>query len=1716
MKINFDYYRNLEKVDLFLCNPDGRELFVVPGRNRRIHLRFNDLSELTFDVDAVTTLSDHKIINLEAYDYIQTKRLIYATGIGWFQIEHVDEYDDGVTKYKTVTAESGQAIFKNKGFISEERVYCFYNPADPKDDFYDSSDDSAIPSVMGQWSKQLGIKQALGQGRAEPSEAFEDWTVTYIDPGLVYQGETGVCRTFDENVTYGYDWIANTVSSAFEVVVLFDFLYKTIHVLRPDEATQKTNVIYTFNNFIRQVNVTENAEDIVTVLNCNGNNCDITAVNPTGTNYICDFSYFMDTIHYRWMSEALIKKLNQWKKACDAAKESYSNTVQKLRSAYLGLSSCETSLKDASLHLQDLRNAQSKRYTVGDGEPGVLCGTVCVETVEVGQFSLDLTSLFDDNTFSGGQILTAYKISPTYDEHDRKWIFSGTSKNDTADNIVCANLSDSNITGDTYWYFSDARDESNSSYCRLKVSTKMDSNGNLTHYCSGFERYIAYTYPCINPDTGATEYTDNMQMWINIRESNVNVLSFQKQTALDNINRYNNDLHAMASSLNIVSYFSNTPELLRELNCYWIEGDYTNDNIAVLDTTTPAEEIDLANELMSAGYTELRKMCQPRFSFSLDAIDATKIPEFASQVRMLELGKIVTIEKDEGLWYYPALLSIEMDLDHTDDFRMEFANALRLDDWGYTYADLIASAASTSRKISANWQDLSSYAKDKDTISSLIQDPLDATLRASFANMVNQEFVIDKTGILGRKFVNEGESIFEQEQVRLINNLLIFTDDGWQTAKTALGKIYYTDENGNNVTSYGLIAETLIGSVIIGETVKVRNENNSVLINKDGITIKRLVGKGTTPIIAEHEFTFNSSAQISLSETLNIVEGETYVVVWDGLEYICECKSGAYESYPILYVGNEVVIGKENDGIPFFLGRIDVSGGISLIACLEPNTTHTAALYPYVAEEVTVFQATTEGTLKISNYVSGSTFSDYQMDVSNSFTTHWNQIKALGSQLDIAKTSINAKVSAEYLNEEQSFGWELGHDKFIVYSESSSGSGEEILLAEQNVDAGYLFIVSCPLDVGQQYFVRCNGKKYLCEAKYIIDTDFQGSVALGNTKDFDDNDTGEPFCIRSASGGLIVTLLENGSSGTEQLMPAQWVNTNEFFSTNVQLTVGELYNVQYNETNYSCVAKHHDLYPSWIFLGNLKKVFPTEDVLDTGEPFCVIYDPDTREIGVWCEVAFIPLFGISISGNGNATTVLLGISIPGSGYESKKQVLTVDKSGLQVEGTIYATSGTLEDLYINGKLYFNGETPGAYYIDGSAMSSPGDDAAQLMPEQWVNANVYFSTYVQLVVGQVYDVQYNGTKYSCVAKQDDQYPSLIFLGNLNIVFPAVDTGEPFCVIYDPLQSQMRVCCSEESVYFGISSKQYYINMPGFKVSTKTAYFSGELIAASGTFSGELKAASGTFSGRLQAGTAQHPFIISGGRNVTDSPCIYSIEKQYAGSGGYGSVADNRVYIGGDGFSYWLYEPQNGNDYATSIRPGIVFCSGDANRSGTQFTAIAYKHDSITFTYGGDTNPREMTKAYNDYVAKMSINSDHVYVDGKFNVSQKSYVFVNGIFSFSSGTSITSDRNKKHDIMQMDDRYGILFDSLLPITYKYNDGQSGRTHTGFIAQDVMSAISVAGLTTADFAAYVETPNLDGDTVRSLRYEEFVSLNTWQIQKLKARVAELERIVATLQGV
>ncbi len=110
---------------------------------------------------------------------------------------------------------------------------------------------------------------------------------------------------------------------------------------------------------------------------------------------------------------------------------------------------------------------------------------------------------------------------------------------------------------------------------------------------------------------------------------------------------------------------------------------------------------------------------------------------------------------------------------------------------------------------------------------------------------------------------------------------------------------------------------------------------------------------------------------------------------------------------------------------------------------------------------------------------------------------------------------------------------------------------------------------------------------------------------------------------------------------------------------------------------------------------------------------------------------------------------------------------------------------------------------------------------------------------------------------------------------------------------------------------------------------------------------------------------------------------------------------------------------------------------------------------------------------------------------------------------------SDKRLKNSINDFNEKYENFFNNLHPVTFKYNNGRSGRIHSGFIAQEVVDSLEKSGLSTTDFAApCLLNYGTDKEGYWWLRRDQFVALNTWQIQKLKKKVAELENTISQLQ--
>jgi len=82
----------------------------------------------------------------------------------------------------------------------------------------------------------------------------------------------------------------------------------------------------------------------------------------------------------------------------------------------------------------------------------------------------------------------------------------------------------------------------------------------------------------------------------------------------------------------------------------------------------------------------------------------------------------------------------------------------------------------------------------------------------------NESVLIDDTGFTSRRVLDDGT--VDPKQVKITGRNIVFTDDSWETARTAVGEIVM-EEGGVSTTYYGINAEALIGDIIIGQNLNI-------------------------------------------------------------------------------------------------------------------------------------------------------------------------------------------------------------------------------------------------------------------------------------------------------------------------------------------------------------------------------------------------------------------------------------------------------------------------------------------------------------------------------------------------------------------------------------------------------------------------------------------------------------------------------------------------------------------------------------------------------------------------------------------------------------------------------------------------------------------------------------------------------------------------------
>jgi hypothetical protein len=297
MQSKFDVFSSWERPSITLCNPNFSEIYSLNAAyNTKLTLRWNAQSEFSFSFPATIDGTD-----MDAFTYLEGKRIVLINEIGYFIINSVNDTNDGSIAIKEVSCLSLDSQLNFKKIISLVGTYQFCNLSN-------LTDETTLIGVV--------------------SQLIPSWTFSEIDESL-----QSVYRTFDTSDVSLYDFLVNEVSQKYNCIFIFDILNKTISVILSTQLPNDTDIFLSHQNLIENTSYQEVTEEIVTAMSVNGGNeLNIRSVNPLATNYIYNFSYYMNT---DWMSGDLVAALQIWQNKITANQTNYINLLSDLNDAQI-------------------------------------------------------------------------------------------------------------------------------------------------------------------------------------------------------------------------------------------------------------------------------------------------------------------------------------------------------------------------------------------------------------------------------------------------------------------------------------------------------------------------------------------------------------------------------------------------------------------------------------------------------------------------------------------------------------------------------------------------------------------------------------------------------------------------------------------------------------------------------------------------------------------------------------------------------------------------------------------------------------------------------------------------------------------------------------------------------------------------------------------------------------------------------------------------------------------------------------------------------------------------------------------------------------------------------------------------------------------------------------------------------------------------------------
>ena len=272
-----------DKYSIELCKTNETPIGALPSDCLdSLTCKLCDLDEAKLTVHKYYYSNIDKIkVGFYLYDEIKPERIITLNNRK-FIIKSVEEDDKNKIKILLCYAKQ-KKLEKNTISVEDLGFYLM-----------DSDEDQGIFSLDEYMYEETG------------------WRFGHIDNEVRYNSNGEPRLRWQESVEEDwYTYLNSTLAKQYNCITVFDDEHGLVNLYAIDNFGDDLKIFLSYDNYLKELSRTDNSSDIVTKLKLIGNEekCYIEDANPTGLNYIENYSYFIESGD---MSNELITALNTY------------------------------------------------------------------------------------------------------------------------------------------------------------------------------------------------------------------------------------------------------------------------------------------------------------------------------------------------------------------------------------------------------------------------------------------------------------------------------------------------------------------------------------------------------------------------------------------------------------------------------------------------------------------------------------------------------------------------------------------------------------------------------------------------------------------------------------------------------------------------------------------------------------------------------------------------------------------------------------------------------------------------------------------------------------------------------------------------------------------------------------------------------------------------------------------------------------------------------------------------------------------------------------------------------------------------------------------------------------------------------------------------------------------------------------------------------------